>query len=434
MSDPKYLKNPFDETELGSNVHRSTSLPDVIGHQYRVVGRLGEGAMGLVLRAEDLFLQRPVAIKLVEPEPVALERFLKEAQALASVRHENVVQVYTFGPLQDSYYLAMELVVGQPLDALIDSFTLAGQTMPLSRAMKLLTAIGRGLEAVHHQKLVHRDMKPANIIVEKATDRPVLIDFGLARRRTKSNPKLSISGGTPSYMAPEQSRDPDGTRVTNRTDLYAFACTAFELLTGRPVFEGNDVYTVLLAHIHHAPRPISSLRPELAPLDAVLVRALAKDPAERYASATEMVAALEVAAARVDESKALLPRGLLCASEPSLRRSIVRNAQQTLSSHGIEARIDTPDVITEALRLAAANVYDFALLDEESVGDDLRELVGAIRNRRPHADVVILSRDLPRTQAALSPMTVRLLVPKPVNVHVLAAVLGRLELVKSKKP
>jgi eukaryotic-like serine/threonine-protein kinase len=436
MSDPKSTKSRFEETELGSKVRRTLSLPDVIGHQYRVVGRLGAGAMGVVLRAEDLFLKRPVAIKLVEPEPTVLDRFLKEAQALAAVRHENVVQVYTFGPLQDSYYLAMELVVGQSLDAVIDNFTLAGETMPLPRAMNILTALGSGLEAVHARELVHRDLKPANVILEKATDRPVLIDFGLARRRSKSSPKLSITGGTPSYMAPEQSRDPSGTRVTHRTDIYAFACTAFEIFTGRPVFEGNDVYTVLLAHLNDAPRKLSSLRPELAPLDDVLLRALAKDPLNRFPSASEMVAALAAGISHMNAPSPSRARSsaLVFAVDAGLRRSLTRNTEQALKAHGIELRLETAESATEAMGFATAGTFDVAIIDEESAAGRLAELVSLLRSRRPNAEVVVISRDFPATNEALAPTSIRHLVPKPVNVHVLSAVLGRLALVRTKSP
>ena len=270
---------------------RGITLPDVIDGRYRVLGRIGSGAMGIVLRAEDLFLQRPVAIKIVDPgvDPNVSERFVKEAQSLARVRHENVVQVYAFGRFQQASYLAMELVVGHSLESIIDAHAAAQNTVALPRAMAILRAMALGLDAVHHRELVHRDVKPANVIIEKNTDRPVLIDFGLARRRSVSNPRMSLTGGTPSYMAPEQASDPQGLRIGPRTDLYALACTAFELLTGRPEFEGTDIFQVLLQHMNDAPRAISTVRPDLAAFDDILIRALAKEPNDRFASATELV-------------------------------------------------------------------------------------------------------------------------------------------------
>jgi predicted Ser/Thr protein kinase len=450
----------FDSVEAGSAV-RPLVLPEVIDGRYRVRGRLGAGAMGVVLRAEDLFLERPVAIKIVEPslDPAVAQRFMKEARALAQLRHENIVQVYTFGPLDDhshSAYLAMELVSGESLEHLIDEHTRQRTTVALPRAMGILRAIARGLDAVHARELVHRDVKPGNIIIEVGTDRPVLIDFGLARRKSRSSPKISIVGGTPSYMAPEQVKDPDGSHVTARTDLYAFACTAFELLTNRGVFEGEDIYSVLLAHVSSKPRPISTLRPELAPIDHVLLRGLAKNPADRYQSAGEMMAALEAgldvdaasarasivesvddpdrrvrAAAETHAQPAANPRVGVLASDAGLRRSLTRNVTGTMRTHGREIVCDAIESAEQASALIMGERYALLVLDEESCDGCLADLVRLMRSEQPWAEIVIVSRDFPATAASLGDdARVRHLVPKPVNVHVLAAVIGRLELLK----
>ncbi|OJY29964.1 MAG: hypothetical protein BGO98_50115 [Myxococcales bacterium 68-20] len=433
MSEPKSPEGgaDFQTTETSSAI-RPLAPPDVIDGRYRVLGRLGAGAMGVVLRAEDVFLERPVAIKIVAPskDPAVGQRFVKEAQALAQVRHENVVQVYAFGPFQHSAYLAMELVMGESLESIIDAHTRQGTTVALPRAVALLRAVAHGLDAVHARQLVHRDVKPANIIVEKGTDRPVLIDFGLARRRSKSDPRISITGGTPSYMAPEQAQDPDGTRVTPRADIYALACTAFELFTGRAVFEGNDVFTVLAAHLRDQPRRISSLRPELTPIDDVLFRALSKVPQDRPASAGELVAALETALGRVDARTQSGPRVAVLAADGGLRRSLVRNTTSALRGHGHQVSCDTAESAAEATALVESGGYDLLVVDEESADGRLAELVQLARARHTNAEVLILSRDLPATTLALGDVRVRHLVPKPVNVHMLAAVIGRLDLVK----
>ena len=433
MSDPKSPRkgSAFDTAEAPSAI-RPLALPDIIDGRYRVLGRVGAGSMGVVLRAEDLFLERPVAIKIVDPspDPAVGQRFVKEAQALAQVRHENIVQVYAFGPFQYSAYLAMELVIGESLEQVIDTHLQSGTTVPLPRAIAFLRAIGQGLEAVHARRLVHRDVKPANVIIEKGTDRPVLIDFGLARRRSASSPKMSITGGTPMYMAPEQAKDPDGTRVTARTDIYALACTAFELLTGRPVFEGNDIYTVLLAHMTKEPRRVSSLRPELAPIDDILRRALSKEPQDRHASVSELITALEAGIARVGQPKAGGPRVLVLATDGGLRRSLVRSSANTLRGHGHEALCETAESAPEAATRLEGARYDLLIADEESAAGRLAELVRLARALNPGAEIVVVSRDLPRAAQALGDARVRHLVPKPVNVHVLAAVLGRLDLVK----
>ena len=435
MSDPKVPNTKrgatFETAEAPSSV-RALSLPDIIDSRYRILGRLGAGSMGVVLRGDDIFLDRPVAIKVVAPsaDPTVLQRFMKEAQALAQLRHENIVQVYAFGPFQQTAYLAMELVVGESLESIIDAHARNGATIALPRVVAFLRSLADGLDAVHARRLVHRDVKPANIIIEKGTDRPVLIDFGLARRRSVSSPKMSIAGGTPMYMAPEQAKDPDGTRVTARTDIYALACTAFELLTGRPVFEGEDIYTILVAHLSDEPRRISSLRPELAPIDDVLLRALSKDPHERQSSASELVTALQAGFAQLGTSKAAGPRALVLASDPGLLRSLVRSSTNTLRGHGHDVTCDTAESAAEAVGRISGGSYALLVVDEESAAGRLTEFVSLLRKSRESAEVVVVSRDLPRATQELGHARVRHLVPKPVNVHVLAAVLGRLDLVK----
>jgi serine/threonine-protein kinase len=443
MSKPqsRVKDSAFPLAEAPSSV-REVALPDVVDGRYRVLGRVGSGGMGVVLRAEDLFLQRAVAIKIIDEtsDPKAGERFIKEAQALAQVRHENVVQVYAFGPLQRSSYLAMELVSGETLDKWIDRHSRAGETIPLDRGMTLLRAVARGLDAVHARQLVHRDVKPGNIIIEQETDRPVLIDFGLARRRSKSNPRFSITGGTPSYMAPEQLRDRDGTRVSARTDLYAFACTAFEVFTGCTVFECRDIYSAMTAHLTEAPRRISSLKPELASFDAALERALSKDQGDRQGSLAELMGELDECYARLTEEKPsarVSPsfvgiRALVLASDTSLRRSLVRNTAHTFRTHGEASQCDGAESLTEVADLLSRNSYDVIVVDEESVGDRLRELVRFAYQKAAETEFVVVSRDLPATTRALGEVRIRHLVPKPVNVHVLAAVLGRLSLLKRR--
>lgn len=448
MTDRDPTPEPEFTEEQGSAIRRALALPEVIDQRYRVISRLGAGAMGIVLRAQDVFLERPVAIKVVDPDPLTLERFVKEAQALAKVRHENVVQVYSFGPVDSSpqpgplarsYYLAMELVVGRPLEEVIDALAAEGELMPLPRALAILKAIGLGLEAVHAQKLVHRDIKPGNIILEGETDRPVVIDFGLARRKSKSSPNMSIVGGTPSYMAPEQARDPDGRLCTARTDQYAFACTAFELFTGRPLFEGDDIYTILLGHLNEKPRKISSLRPELAMLDDVFLQALEKEPEKRFASVAAMLAAIDARLATPTvappPAPATIPApppddvqpGILClAMEPGLRRSLLRTATQLVQTRSLDLGCEALESVAQALSLVDQGACDVLLVDEESTGGQLRHLVERVLHRRPTAEVVVLTRNFQETARVLDGLGIRHLVPKPVNAHILASVLAKL--------
>jgi len=170
----------------------------LIDRRYRITGRLGAGTMGVVHRAEDVFLERTVAIKLIDApnarDAETVERFLKEARALARVKHPNVAEVYGFGPHAGSWYFAMEYVAGENVESM---------TVDFATAIGVARALAGGLDAVHEQGLVHRDVKPSNVVIEQATGRPVLIDFGLARRKSASSPRLSLVAGTPMYMAPE---------------------------------------------------------------------------------------------------------------------------------------------------------------------------------------------------------------------------------------
>jgi serine/threonine-protein kinase len=192
-------------------------------------------------------------------------------------------------------YFAMELVAGRDLDSLVQEHAAFGEVMPAPAALAVVRGIGRGLSAVHARGVVHRDVKPSNVIVETGTLRPVLIDFGLAQRPSTSNPRISLVGGTPSYMAPEQAMDAKGNGAGPHADIYAFACSVFEILTGRPPFEANTTYEVLVKHLKEPPPRISERRPELARLDDVLLRAMAKKPDERPPTCDAFVAEVEAA-------------------------------------------------------------------------------------------------------------------------------------------
>jgi serine/threonine-protein kinase len=302
-----------------------------IDGRYRVERELGRGAMGQVLLAIDEELDRKVAIKIIATELMAegdfAARFRREATALAALRHDNVVQVYALGQHEGSAFFAMEYVEGRTLDALVTEHTEHLTYVPLRRALSILRQIASGLTAVHLAGLVHRDVKPANIVIEEATGRPVLVDFGLVRKIEVGAPRIpqvrTKGLGTPAYAAPEQVGGSDGvvfaSRITPRADIYAFGCTAFEVLTGEPPFVSDDPYEVIAAHPEKpAPKP-SSRRPELAMLDPIFVRALAKDPNRRYESAEAFADALlamaagETASARAAAAEAGTTRILIVA-------------------------------------------------------------------------------------------------------------------------
>jgi eukaryotic-like serine/threonine-protein kinase len=412
---------------------------EVVDGRYRVVSRLGHGAMGVVYAALDVWLDRNVAIKLVDPSqttPAAFELFQKEARALAQIRHGNVLQIHAFGLRAGSPYFVAEYVNGRDLGSIIDDEAARGSTVPLGRSLEILRAIAGGLDAVHEGGLVHRDVKPTNILIETGTRRPVLIDFGLACRTRRTTPKLSDVGGTPWYMAPEQARDFSGAHTSARADIYALACTAFELFTGRLVFEHVDAVEVMRAHAADRPPAISTLVPRLAPLDHVFERALAKEPEDRYASCSAFVDALEPAVREVLRSSSSPPspivapavlRVVLLQRHEKLRHHVERVIERTLTTPTTRVEIEVVECRAELFAAFARQVAHVVIVDEESVSVGTETLMEGIR-RAPggvEAEVLVLARNIAPDSARLVELGTRQL-PKPLNMNALAVVIGRM--------
>lgn len=270
----------------------------MVDGRYQVERQLGAGSMGVVYLARDVGLNRRVALKMISPQFTrderAVARFRREAESLAAVRNENVVQVFAFGEHEGSCFFAMEYVRGSSLEAVIDDHSAHDAYVPTQLAVTILERAAKGLEAVHRAGLVHRDVKPANIALEEGTGRAVVLDLGLVRAASDDNARQTGVVGSPPYMAPEQIRSTHAS-IGAHTDLYALGCTAFETFTGRLPFDGKGPYDTMDRHLHHPPPLVSHYRPELVVLDEVVSRAMAKDPAERQAScavfASELVAA-----------------------------------------------------------------------------------------------------------------------------------------------
>ena len=407
---------------------------DEIDGRYRVVERLGAGAMGVVYRADDVWLDRPVAIKLVSASPdddEASGRFMREARALAQVRHDNVVSVYAYGVHDGAHYFAMEYVDGVSLEAMVDEASMRGEVLDLARGLSLLGAIARGLGAVHRRGLVHRDVKPANVVVEHGSGRPVLVDFGLARTRSAFTPRGTTSAGTPAYMAPEQAQD--GVEITPAADVYAFACTAFEVFTGRPVFTG-DVYDILESHAFVTPPRVSALVPALAGFDAAFARALAKSPSFRHPSCEAFVDELTAASRPMLQSRSAvsirpgergsLPdavRVFVLEPSPGLARQIVRTADRAIGGCVVECFTDEA-----ALRSAfSASPADVVILDAEGLVAPAGATVRALRELGgADAGVILLRRDWDGPPSELRALGVREL-PKPINMGLLTSALRK---------
>lgn len=284
-------------------------LEPTIEGRYGLERELGRGGMGRVHLARDFGLDRPVALKTIDPSlanrPSILSCFHRETAALSNVNSEHVVQFYALGRHEDSPFFAMEFVEGFDLASLIASYKSRGGLVPLGRAAAILRQIARGLAAVHSQGIVHRDLKPANVLIEARTGRAVLIDFGLAHTTTAV--ATTTHAGTPIYMSPEQWTESAVTSCA--TDIYGFGVLAFELLTSAPPYVAESTAALMLMHLRDAIPRAAAHCPALAPLDAVLTRALAKAPGDRFPHGEALAQALDVALAEAlqGESSMALP-------------------------------------------------------------------------------------------------------------------------------
>jgi YVTN family beta-propeller protein len=246
---------------------------------YRIEALVGRGGMGVVYRALDLALERPVALKILAPELAEdvrfRERFLKESRLAASIDHPNIVPVYDAGEVAGELYLAMRYVEGADLKRL-----LATGPLPKERAVALSAQVAGALDAAHERGLVHRDVKPSNVLVT-ADDHVYLADFGLTRRLADQAAGFDagLSLGTPAYVAPEQI---EGKDVDGRADQYSLACLLHECLTGQPPFPRSSEAAVLFAHLEEQP-------PAPPGLEHVVPKGLAKEPSQRYATCTAFV-------------------------------------------------------------------------------------------------------------------------------------------------
>ena len=257
--------------------------------QYEVQDFIGQGAMGLVFRAYHSELERTGAVKVMQalsPDADTTARFKHEARAIAQMRHPNIVNVYDFGDYQGTPYMIVEYVPGGSLAGRMSRGMLDQAT-----ALRYLRGIAAGLDYAHSKGVVHRDVKPANVLLT-ADDAPVLADFGLAKLMQGSSLKsmTGVTTGTPAYMAPEQVT---GSRVGPAADRYSLATIAYEMLTGVIPFDGEALMELLYAQVHREPPPPSSRNRDLSPgADAVIMRGLAKDPEARWPACGAFVEAL----------------------------------------------------------------------------------------------------------------------------------------------
>jgi serine/threonine protein kinase len=267
---------------------------------YKIEQQIGRGGMAVVYLASDGRLNRSVALKILAPEfaddTSFRQRFIREMRAAAAVDHPNIVPVFDAGEADGALFIAMRYVSGQDLRTLLDH----EGTLPAARVAHLISQAASALDEAHSRGLVHRDVKPGNMLIGTMTgsgqpDHLYLSDFGLSKQRT-SSPSLTLTGqflGTLDYMAPEQV---EGHDVDGRADLYALACTAFEMLTGQPPFRRDQNFAVMYAKLSAPVPAVTALRPDLPPaVDQVIATALAKSPGDRYQTCTAFATALRAA-------------------------------------------------------------------------------------------------------------------------------------------
>ena len=319
---------------------------------YQIQEIIGRGGMAVVYRASDVRLDRPVALKVLAPEltrdSAFRQRFIRESRSGASVDHPNVIPVFEAGEAEGVLFIAMRYVAGRDVRALIDR----EGPLPPSRVVSIVTQIASALDTAHAHGLVHRDVKPANMLLGtvatgSAPDHIYLSDFGLSKLSVSA---VSLTGtgqfiGTIDYMSPEQV---EGRAIDGRTDLYPLAYATFEMLTGRPPFQRDQDLAVMWAQVSAPPPSARELRPELAPeVDQVIAKALAKAPDKRQATCLEFATELRAACAiRPGQSQGPPATELAAAIPPQA------SAHQPVGSPGPGYE----ETITEAVRPVSRGV------------------------------------------------------------------------------
>ncbi len=273
-----------------------STAPTVLSGRYAIERKIARGGMADIFLAHDQVLERPVVIKMLLPQyagdPAFVERFRREAKSAARLNHTNVVSVYDWGSHGDTFFMAMEYIEGQSLaEQLADN-----GRVPIDRALEIAEAAAAGLGFAHERGMVHRDVKPGNIMMT-ASGQVKVADFGIARGLDGSD-SLTQTGnvmGTAAYFSPEQAR---GEVVDERSDLYSLGVVLFEMVTGERPFTGSSPLSVAYKHVGEAPPTAQSINPQVpVEVDRIIATLLAKDPAHRYANAEQLQQALRASAA-----------------------------------------------------------------------------------------------------------------------------------------
>lgn len=332
----------------------------VLAGRYRIEAAVGEGGMAKVFRAQDDVLGRTVAVKVLAPEFARdgqfVQRFRREAQSAAALNHPNVVSVFDTGSDGPVHYIVMEFVEGRTLR---DVLAGDGRLHP-RRAAEIAESMCRALAGAHQQGLVHRDVKPGNVMLTRSGEVKVM-DFGIARVTTgEALTQTATVLGTASYFSPEQAK---GEPVDARSDVYSAGCVLYEMLTGRPPFSGDSPVSIAYKHVREDPELPSRLNRDVSPaLDAVVMKAMAKNPANRYQTATEMADDLH----RVEQGEQVHATPILPGQPTEVVNRPVRHTEvmSALPEEERRGRSPWPVVLTTAFVVALVGVAAFLLVRE----------------------------------------------------------------------
>ncbi len=287
---------------------------DLVGKKlgdYRIIRQIAVGGMAVIYLGEDVNLGRQAAVKVLTPDLAGQDadlpmRFEREARAVAQMEHENIIPIFQFGQQDGLYFLAMRYVDGQDLNSVLEDYQREGKLMPPERAINILMQVAQALDYAHTQGVVHRDVKPSNVLLG-ANDKVYLSDFGLVLRQSVDT-TYGTAFGTPRYISPEQATDSQ--LATSASDIYSLAVMTYEIFTGERLFKGSSPMEVALSHITQPPLPPRAHNPDLpANAQQAILRSLEKDPTRRHPTAQAFILDIKRAfdAAR-DADKPLTPK------------------------------------------------------------------------------------------------------------------------------
>ncbi len=394
VSSSKTLPPPVKDSAVKTSAIKTGTVIDDV---YQILGMLGKGSMGTVYLAEDRTLNRRVAIKVLSSrysrDKELVVRFRQEAIAMAKVRHENVVSIYAYGTYEHNPYFVMEHLEGETLGDMIDQRIERGELPHIDEAVGLMVQVCKGVEAIHKGGIVHRDLKPANILLGRDY-RVAVADFGLVRPVVRSGDDSVDLDGTPMYLAPERIRSIKvDSSQTHLCDIYSLGAIFYELLTGLPPYEYDTVLQVLDAHIMEPPPSACAVRTDLPPVvDEVIARAMAKDPAQRFQTAAEMLEALWTLRTKASQTSGPHPQPgdkrtfVVADADPVILAALTRSLTYAYPEASVLTTLDGKT----ALHLIEESAPALAILDEDTPGLNALEVCSRLDDRPGYSKTVVV--------------------------------------------